>query len=406
MKSQNSKVKSQNCNSKFKSVLSNVILAAVQNLKKTQRYYVRDSGLARMTTKQTFNFLLVLLTFGFCLLTSSAAFAAFPSSDNYQIQEYSFGSGGTKGSSSDNFGLFGTAGQVEFGRPSSANFKMGSGLSYIMQANVPGAPTFTNLSSNYDRLHFIINTSNNPTDTQYAIAISTDNFATDTKYIKNDDTIGATLTNADFQTYANWGGGTGEYLTGLAQNTTYTIKVKARQGDFTESAYGPTDDAVTLTPSLTFSVDSDIVTFDNLNSGNSHTDSSKITVLTTSTNAYNGYLINARSTGALTAAGYGTIADFGSSNSSPATWTGNGFGYTTNDSDLTGGTANRFTSGGPKYAGFTTSSPGDPVADHPGPVTTAISNENFTISYRVTTSETQPAARYSTTVLYIVVPSY
>ena len=340
------------------------------------------------------------------LIFSQQVLAAFPSSDNYQIQEYTFGAGGTKESNSASYGLFGTAGQLEFGRPTSASFKAGSGLTYIMMANLPDAPTFTNPGQNYDRLHIIINTSNNPTDTTYAIAISTDNFATDTRYVKSDNTVGTTLTAADFQTYTSWGGVTGEYITELAQNTTYTVKVKARQGDFTETGYGPTDSAATVLPSLTFSVDSDTVTFDNLNSSNSYTDTTKSTVLTTSTNAYNGYLINARSTGPLTASGLGTIADYASANSAPTTWAGNGFGYTTDDASLTGGTADRFTNGGPKYAGFTTSSPGDPVADHPGPLTTSIVDEDFNISYRVTTTQTQPAGRYSTTVLYIVVPSY
>lgn len=351
-----------------------------------------------------FSFLIsLLLTAHFLPLTS--AHAAFPASTNYQIQEYSFGAGGTMNSTSSNYGLSGFAGGVEFGRPGSTNFKMGSGLSYMLQANVPIAPTFSNPSDNYDRLQFIINTSNNPSDATYAIAISTDNFASDTRYVKSDNTIGTTLTNADFQTYVAWGGASGEYLTGLLQSTTYTIKVKARQGDYTESEFGPTAQAQTSTPSLTFSVSANTVNFSNLNAGNSYTDSSKTTILTTSTNAYNGYVVNARSTGPLTA-GATTITDYASANSSPSTWTGNGFGYTTNDSSLTGGTANRFTSGGAKYAGFTTSSPGDPVADHVGPMTSAILNEQFTISYRVTVPNTQRAAQYNTTVLYIVVPSY
>jgi hypothetical protein len=46
------------------------------------------------------------------------------------------------------------------------------------------------------------------------------------------------------------------------------------------------------------------------------------------------------------------------------------------------------------------------VADHAGPILTAISSEIFNINYRVTVSSTQKAATYTTTVLYIVVPSY
>jgi len=100
-----------------------------------------------------------------------------------------------------------------------------------------------------------------------------------------------------------------------------------------------------------------------------------------------------------------TIADFASANSSPSSWSGTGFGYTTSDNDLTGGTNTRFGSG-TNYAGFTTASPGDPVADHAGPVLSAISNEAFTITYRVTTTSSKKAGKYTTTVLYNVVPQY
>lgn len=353
--------------------------------------------------------LLTLTTIAFLttpLLAPEFALAALPSSTNYQIQNYSFGAGGTVNSTSANYGVNGVVGEVEFGRQESTNFKNGSGLTYLMKANVPGAPTFTNPSNNYERLRFILNTSGNPTDTTYAIQVSTSsNFSTGVSYVKADNTLGASLTPSDYQTYAAWGGGSGAFLTGLAPNTTYYMRVKARQGKYTESEYGPSASVATAVPSLTFSVDANSVTFANLNSGNSYTDSSKTTTLTTSTNAYNGYVVNARETAALTAP-VGTIPDYVSPNSNPTTWAGNGFGYTTNDNSLTGGTVDRFTNGGPKYAGFTTSSPGDPVADHPGPVTTAINNEQFTIGYRVTTSTTQQAARYTTTVVYTVVPSY
>ncbi len=341
----------------------------------------------------------------YILLNTPEAAAQMPQSTNYQLQSYSFGSG-TASSSSQTYNLFGAAGEVEIGSSSSQTLNTTGGLTYLMQANVPGIPTLTNPGNNYDRLKFIIDTDNNPSDTVYAIAISTDNFVSDIRYIKSDNTIGTSLTASDYQTYTAWGGATGAYVTGLVQGTTYYIKVKAKEGDFTESQYSSVASATTSNAQLTFSVDSSTLTFDNLNAGNSYTDSNKTTVLTTSTNAYNGYVINARETQPLTATGFGTIADYGSPNSAPTAWSGYGFGYTTNDSSLTGGTADRFTNGGPNYAGFTTSSPGDPVADHPGPVTSSISNEQFTISYKVAVQNTQKAAKYTTNILYIVVPSY
>lgn len=349
----------------------------------------------------------MLLTSCFLLL-ASPTHAAMPHSANYQLQEYGFGAGGTASSSSQHYSVNGIAGEVEYGRPASANYQTGSGLTYMMQAPVPVMPTLTNSGNTYDRLGLIINQGSDPADATYAVEVSTDqNFATNIDYVKSDNTLGPSLTYADFRNLTSWGGGTGITITGLLRNTTYYARVKAVQGAYTESGWGIASQSATVDPSITFSVDSSTLTFDNLNTGNSFTDNTKSTVLTTSTNAYNGYVVNARETGALSASGIGTIADYTSPNLSPTTWSGLGFGYTTNDTSLTNGSSsdNRFANG-TKYAGFTTSSPGDPVADHPGPVTTAISNEQFTITYRVTTSSTQPAAKYSTTVLYMVVPSY
>lgn len=335
---------------------------------------------------------------------------AGPASTNFELKSYSFGAGGDS-LSSTNFKLYGTAGELELGRLSSTNFKLGSGLTYLLKVNVPPAPTVTNPGTNYDRLLVVVNTGSNPSDATFALQISTDSsFVSDVNYIKSDNTIGPTLTTSDFQTYANWGSGSGEYVTGLAAGTTYYVRAKARQGsvNFTESEWGPATAGITTSsPTLTFSTSNSSITFSNLNAGNSYTDSSQTTVLTTSTNAYNGYVVNARETQALTHTvdGTTTISNYASANSSPTSWSGAGFGYTTDDNDLSGGTNTRFSSG-TKYAGFTTSSPGDPVADHAGPVLSAISNETFTISYRVTTDATKKAGKYTTTVLYNVVPEY
>ena len=340
------------------------------------------------------------------ILTASIPARAFagPNSTNYELESYGFGAGG-ESMSSTNYKADGTVGEVEFGQLSSTNYKVNSGLTFTTLANVPPAPTFTNPGDNYDRLKIIINTGNNPSDAEYAVAISTDNFVSNTQYVQSDFTIGSSFGDSNFIPYSTWGSGSGVFISGLSSSTTYYVKVKARKGDYTETAYGPAASAGTSLPSLTFGLDAATLTFTHLNSSNSYTDSSKTSVLTTSTNAYNGYVINARVTDPLT---YGddTIANYASSNASPTTWSGNGFGYTTNDNNLAGGTVDRFTNGGPKYAGFTTSSPGDPVADHAGPVTSSISNEQFTISYRVTSPSINPAGDYTTTVLYIVVPTY
>ncbi len=348
---------------------------------------------------------LLILLFIIVLIFPLSVFAG-PTSTNYELKDYTFGSGGTDGFNSTNFSLFGVAGELEFGQLSSTSFKAGTGLIFTMQANVPPVPTLSNPATNYDRLKFVIDNGSNPTDALFAIAISDDDFVT-TKYVQNDNTVGTVLGTEDWQTYTDWGGATGEFVRTLNANTTYEIKGKAKRGNFTESGYGPESAAIaTSNPSLTFGISSATLTFANLNSGNSFTDSAKTTVLTTSTNAYNGYTIYGRNTGLLTS-GSNTIPAFASPNSAPAVWSGTGFGYTTDDNNLAGGTADRFTTGGPKHAGFTTSAPGDPIADHTAVIEDpTVTNEQFTITYRVTGDSATRAGSYTNTVVYVVVPVY
>lgn len=343
----------------------------------------------------------------FIYIAARTARAAMPASTNYKLQDYGFGSGGTATASSSHYTVNGTAGEVEYGRPGSAGYQAGGGLAYEDMANVPGAPTLSTPGNNYDRILFVVNTSSNPSDATYALEISTtSNFSSGNNYINSDGTLSTTLSNTNFQTYTTWGGASGTFVTGLASNTTYYIRVKARKGNFSESGWGPSSTITTNTPSLTFSLSSSTLTFSNLNAGNSYTDSAKNTVLTTSTNAYNGYVVYGKVTQALTDSYGNTIANYTSPNSAPTAWSGLGFGYTTSDTNLTGGTANRFNSG-TYYAGFTTATNGDPVADDAGPVTTTpITNEQFTISYRITGNNTTPAGTYTTTILYSIVPSY
>lgn len=345
-----------------------------------------------------------LLLFVLYLVLTAQHVLANPASTNFEMRDFSFGSGGTEDSDSTNYGLWGILGLPDQGKLGSTNFQIGAGQVYTIMPAVPPAPTFTNPGNNYDRLKFVLNTAGNPDDVTYAIAISTDDFVT-TNYVQSDGTIGTVLGFEDFKTYTNWGGAGGTYITGLDQDTAYKIKAKSRQGVYTETGWGPTATASTTVPTLTFGVDAHSITFDNLNAGNSYTDSSKSTTLTTTTNAYNGYIVYAYATDELKS-GTNQIDHYSSPNSAPTTWAGTGFGYTTDDSDLIGGTGNRFTSGGPKYAGFIESSPGDPVADTAGPVLTELSNDEYTVSYRVTADGSQAAGTYQTTIIYIVVPTY
>jgi hypothetical protein len=176
-----------------------------------------------------------------------------PASTNYKLKDYGFGSGGTGGSTSPNYAIEAITGELSGSQGTSPSYKIGPGMIYLGQANVPGAPTFDNPSNYYNKLRLIINTSDNPTDTKYAIAISTDDFA-DTNYVQNDNTIGETLGAEDYQNYTGWGGAVGIYVIGLDPGTTYKVKVKAIQGRFSETGYGPMETAATINPTLSFGV--------------------------------------------------------------------------------------------------------------------------------------------------------
>ena len=351
---------------------------------------------------------LVIFSLASCFLfLASETYATVPSSTHYQIQSYTFGAGSTASSSSTHYGLNGVVGEVEFGNPFSTNYKVGSGLTYMQKANVPAAPTLSTPANNYDRIKFVINTNSNPTDATYAVEISTSStFASNVNYVNADGTTKTSLSISNFHTYSAWNGSSGTFITGLTNGTTYYVRVAAARGWYTQSEWGPSASIATNYASLTFTINNPTITFNALNGGNSYTDSSQSDTFTTSTNAYNGYTIYGWDNHALTSSS-NTIANYASPNSSPTSWSGTGFGYTTNDSNLGGsGGINRFNNG-TYYAGFQTTGPGNPVADDSGPVTNSqITNEQFTVSYRVTANNTTPAGTYTNTILYTIVPSY
>jgi hypothetical protein len=154
---------------------------------------------------------------------------------------------------------------------------------------------------------------------------------------------------------------------------------------------------------LSFSLDATSKNFGTISPGASASD--QTSTLTTSSNAASGYQVTMWQTQLLTS-GANTIANWTGTNTSPTTLSGTGtsaFGYSTNDSNLGGGTANRFTSASNLFSGFTTSGPGDIVADN---TTTPVSNDQFTVTYRLRTSGTQANGTYSTTLIYINTATY
>jgi len=232
-----------------------------------------------------------LIAKSFVMLGFTTLFAANPSSTNFSLKSYDLGGSGGGSSSSSNYNLNGEAGAQSGATGSSSNYSVKPGEKPTQNANVPTAPNLTNPSSEYNRLRLVINTSSNPSDALYAIAISSNDFAT-TQYVKSDNSIGSSLALTDYQTYTSWGGGSGFWITGLSSNTTYKVKVKAMQGKFSESAYGPaTGGVATVLPTVSFGVTTSPasgppynLSFTSLSSG-SVVDADKDAELTLSTNA-------------------------------------------------------------------------------------------------------------------------
>src|SRR5581483_3702944 len=143
-------------------------------------------------------------------LGSLSFFAVLLSTNNYSLQSYGFGSGGTAGSSTPNYSLEGITGEASSGTDSTATYSLKPGYIQTQQANVPKV-TLTNPSNYYDKLKFVIDQQNNPSDAKYALQVcigadwSGGSCGGTTMYVKADDTLGSTLSTADYQTYTTWG---------------------------------------------------------------------------------------------------------------------------------------------------------------------------------------------------------
>jgi hypothetical protein len=125
--------------------------------------------------------------------------------------------------------------------------------------------------------------------------------------------------------------------------------------------------------------------------------------LTAATNATNGYTIYARYTAKPTNALAQTIADFTGTNAAPTPFSAAGteaYGYSTNDSTLGTGTANRFTNPAQGWAAMTTSNA--EVAYEAAGVTTT----TYRIGHQVGVSLTTRPGTYTTTIIYTCTPIY
>lgn len=212
------------------------------------------------------------------LLGSTVLFAAFSSSPSYQLQNYGLSGAASNDAASTTYQLESSTGQIQSINTASVSYSTLAGSLQAQQANVPPAPTLSNGSGTYyNKLGLVIATGGNPSDTTFAVAVSSNNFVT-TNYVQADGSLNAVPL---FQTYASWGGAGGIFIIGLSSSTTYQVKVSAMQGKYTNSAYGPAASASTVSPSIVFSVSPNNLTLPNLLAGNVVTSSSITTTIST-----------------------------------------------------------------------------------------------------------------------------
>jgi hypothetical protein len=109
----------------------------------------------------------------------------------------------------------------------------------------------------YDRARFEIDTNDNPSDTLYAVQISTDNFSSDIQYIDGSSYEPEAYSSHninDFRTKTQWETDTFNVL-GLTEGTQYYLRIIALHGDFTQTEEGPEDTATTAVTSSSFDID-------------------------------------------------------------------------------------------------------------------------------------------------------
>lgn len=335
-------------------------------------------------------------------------------SSNYNLENSSLNSGGEEGAST-NFRSVDSVGDANDRGMTSTNYKAFPGTLQPLYPGVPTQPTLTNTGGTlYNALDFVITTGGNQTDTEYAIAISSDSFVT-TYFIQTNDTLG---TSPAWQDYVGWNSGTGERVTGLTPNTLYEIKVKARFEIDTETEYSITASATTAGASIS-------VSFTGINSGvtteGQTTDitSTSTTVpfgtlvidtpkvaaqtITVSTNAVNGYTTTIQQDTNLIQQTGADIDPVAGTNASPAVFpavvTTGAFGYHTSDATLCSGTTTRFTADN-TYAAATT------TALEVACSATPVSNEDTTIVYKIQVSASQEAGTYQNNITYITTGTF
>lgn len=345
-------------------------------------------------SKNFYRSFFLLLVFSIPIILSSIAIAQEAESPSFRIKGENL-TVGAETASSSSYSV--TADMNPFSDlSSSSNFKTEIGYNPRIRANTPYAPLLENPDNSYDRLVITVDPSDNPDDTFFAVIISTDDFAS-FAFVQNDGTVGDTLGMEDYRTYDSWGGIDGSYILGLTPSTTYEVRIKALQGDFTETSYGPASpEASTTEPYVNMSISHSALTLGTLNV-NSISQTTGMTV-TVNTNAYSGYQVY--------------VSDQGNG-SNGGLYNGSGSLILSADMTLTAGVAGYGAQANsatayvdPKYDLFGNTIGGLGTSSSPlFSNTMGVTGESTTVLFKAAMSPTTIAGEYSDIVYYTVTPN-
>lgn len=208
--------------------------------------------------------------------------------------------------------------------------------------------------------------------------------------------IGTTVGGADIKSLTSVSTSTSVTATGLLLKTSQMYYVRVYAYDNAGNSVYADSNGQMVPPTLTMSVTPSTINFAHLSTTNNYTDSQTATV-SVATNGYGGYVVNMYGQSLLTAGSITIPAFTAGTWTTPATWSGTGFGYTSSDTSVQG--SNRFGSG-TKYAGVPVgSSNRQIVADESNGSTGTSLSSSYTITYK-TVANGQPAGFYTSMLVF------
>lgn len=210
--------------------------------------------------------------------------------------------------------------------------------------------------------------------------------------------IGTTLGGANVRTATNIDSNLTVNATGLTLQTGQVYYFRVTAYDLAGNSTTADSNGQYVAPMLTLNLSDSSLQFGSLRALNSYTANDSLTA-TVTTNAVNGYQLWQYTSGLLTS-GVTTLPMYGGTWTTPTTWTGAGFGYTSSDTSVSG--SNRF-GGATLYAGIAVGGPGHVVADSSA---ASPNGDAHTLSYRISTTSTQAAGLYAGSLMFTALASF